>query len=223
MIVDYDLPDVNRLPKLAAIKYVQSRDAFEEVLLKDKELEEVFDGVVYQTCLRTVREVFASDLVDAIKSITINGYVDFIDRTNGKPARSCIVSLQATKKAIDDIDFDAVDPKACFRALKGVGSAKLSGMSAVIPILKLNRVDDRFVPGRDVIDNIDQAVNIATIPWEDFEHLVRDIFEKEFSTPGGEVKITRASRDHGVDAIAFDPDPIRGARLLFRRSATRTL
>jgi restriction system protein len=216
MVVDYDLPDVERIPKLAGIKYVQVRDALEEVYLKDKELDELFEGIVYQTCLRTVREVFASDLIDAIKSLTFNGYVDFIDRTNGKPARSCIVSLQATKKAIDEIDFNAVDPKACFRALKGVGSAKLSGMAAVIPILKLNRVDNRFVPARDVIDNIDQAVNIAAIPWEDFEHLVRDIFEKEFSTPGGEVKITRASRDHGVDAIAFDPDPIRGGKIVIQ-------
>jgi restriction system protein len=160
--------------------------------------------------------VFASDLIDAIKSLTFNGYVDFIDRTNGRPARSCIVSLQSTKLAIVNIDFAAVDPKACFRALKGAGSAKLSGMAAVVPILKLNRVDERFVPARDVINNIDAAVNIAAIPWDDFEHLVRDVFEKEFSSPGGEVKITRASRDHGVDAIAFDPDPIRGGKIVIQ-------
>jgi restriction system protein len=89
-------------------------------------------------------------------------------------------------------------------------------MAAVVPILKLNRIDDRFVPARDVIDNIDRAVNIAAIPWEEFEHLVREIFEKEFSTPGGEVKITRASRDHGVDAVAFDPDPIRGGKIVIQ-------
>jgi restriction system protein len=89
-------------------------------------------------------------------------------------------------------------------------------MAAVVPILKLNRVDDRFVPARDGIDSVDTEVNIAAIPWEDFEHLVRDVFEKEFSSPGGEVKITRASRDHGVDAIAFDPDPIRGGKIVIR-------
>ncbi len=216
MVVNYDLPDVSRLPKMAAVKYIQTRDEFESIRLKDRELDEIFETVVYQTCLRTIIEIFASDLIDAIQSVTLNGYVDFIDKANGRPARACIVSLQATKSAIENIDFSAVDPKSCFRALKGVGSSKLSGMVAVVPILKMSRVDERFVPARDVIDSIDRAVNIASIPWEDFEHLVRDVFEKEFSSSGGEVKITRASRDHGVDAIAFDPDPIRGGKIVIQ-------
>jgi restriction system protein len=61
-----------------------------------------------------------------------------------------------------------------------------------------------------------ETTNIAAIPWEEFEYLVRDLFEKEFSQDGGEVKITRASRDQGVDAIAFDPDPIRGGKIVIQ-------
>jgi restriction system protein len=49
--------------------------------------------------------------------------------------------------------------------------------------------------------------------WEDFEHLVREIFEKKFSRDGIEVKVTQSSRDKGVDAIAFDPDPLRGGKI----------
>jgi restriction system protein len=52
--------------------------------------------------------------------------------------------------------------------------------------------------------------------WEDFEHLVREVFEQEFSKNGGEVKITRASRDGGVDAVAFAPDPIRGGKIVIQ-------
>ena len=52
--------------------------------------------------------------------------------------------------------------------------------------------------------------------WEDFEHLVRELFEKEFTSNGGEVKVTQASRDGGVDAIAFDPDPIRGGKIVIQ-------
>jgi restriction system protein len=52
--------------------------------------------------------------------------------------------------------------------------------------------------------------------WEDFEHLIREVFEKEFSQSGGEVKVTQASRDGGVDAIAFDPDPIRGGKIVIQ-------
>lgn len=216
MVIDYDLPSVEKIPKLSSVRYIQSKSAFQSLELKDREVDQLYENAVYQTCLRTLREVFSSDLIDAIKSLTFNGYVDYIDRATGRPARSCIISIQATKDAIDGIDFDAVEPKACFRALKGAGSAKLSGMAAVVPILKLNRVDERFVPAREVITGLNEAINIAAIPWEDFEHLVRDVFEKEFSSPGGEVKITRASRDHGVDAVAFDPDPIRGGKIVIQ-------
>jgi len=52
--------------------------------------------------------------------------------------------------------------------------------------------------------------------WEDFEHLIRELFEREFKTSGGEVRVTQASRDGGVDAIAFDPDPIRGGKIVIQ-------
>ena len=52
--------------------------------------------------------------------------------------------------------------------------------------------------------------------WEDFEHLIREIFEKEFTSTGGNVKVTQSSRDGGVDAIAFDPDPIRGGKIVIQ-------
>jgi restriction system protein len=52
--------------------------------------------------------------------------------------------------------------------------------------------------------------------WEDFEHLIRELFEEEFAKGGGEVKVTRASRDGGVHAVAFDPDPIRGGKIVIQ-------
>ena len=48
---------------------------------------------------------------------------------------------------------------------------------------------------------------LPLMDWLDFENLIREVFEKEFSKGGGEVKITQASRDGGVDAVAFNPIP----------------
>jgi restriction system protein len=42
------------------------------------------------------------------------------------------------------------------------------------------------------------------------------LFEAEFAVSGGEVKVTQASADKGVDAIAFDPDPIRGGKIVIQ-------
>ena len=62
------------------------------------------------------------------------------------------------------------------------------------------------------------------MPWEDFEHLVAQLFEWEFAKNGIEVKVTRASRDRGVDAILFDPDPLRGGKYVLQaKRYTRTV
>lgn len=65
-------------------------------------------------------------------------------------------------------------------------------------------------------DKLDESVNLAAIDWQDFENLICEIFAEEFNANGGEVKITQASRDGGVDAIAFDPDPIRGGKIVIQ-------
>src|SRR5262249_44024656 len=80
----------------------------------------------------------------------------------------------------------------------------------------IDKDDDRFVESREVLGQLGSEDNLAAMDWEDFEHLIRELFEKEFSGSGGEVRVTQASRDRGVDAIAFDPDPIRGGKFIIQ-------
>jgi restriction system protein len=80
--------------------------------------------------------------------------------------------------------------------------------------MTLNKDDKRIIQSKDI--QINEGTNLASMDWDDFEHLVRELFEKEFSQNGGEVKVTQASRDGGVDAIAFDPDPIRGGKIVIQ-------
>jgi restriction system protein len=54
------------------------------------------------------------------------------------------------------------------------------------------------------------------MPWQEFEHLIATLFNKIFQSFGGEVRVTRSSRDYGVDAKAFDPDPIRGGTIIIQ-------
>ena len=51
---------------------------------------------------------------------------------------------------------------------------------------------------------------------------VRELFDKMFNVNGGEVKVTQASHDGGVDAIAFDDDPIRGGKFVIQETTTAT-
>ncbi|MDM8102781.1 restriction endonuclease [Oceanobacillus oncorhynchi] len=176
----------------------------------------MYDKLLYQIALRSIHELYEADEVGAVESIVFNGWVNSIDKATGKDVNACILSVQAMKSEFMEIDLSKVDPKMCFKNLKGVGSSKLSSLSPIAPIIKLDRNDPRFVSVYDIADTLDDTENLAAMDWQDFEHLIRELFEKEFNQSGGEVKITRASRDGGVDAVAFDPDPIRGGKIVIQ-------
>ena len=216
LIVDYSLPDIESIPTLKSVKYIISRDEFSETHLSAAALNKLYDNLLYQIALRTMHELYEADVVDAIKSIVFNGWVNSVDKATGQNANSCIMSLQATKNEFLSINLEKVDPKACFKQLKGVGSSKLHGLSPIAPIININKEDRRFISAYTVADEVGETNNLAAMDWQDFENLIREVFEKEFVRSGGEVKITRASRDGGVDAIAFDPDPIRGGKIIIQ-------
>jgi restriction system protein len=216
MVVDYFLPSPDDVPKLKEVKYAPSKDELTEVQLQEAAFNKLYDSLLYQIALRSIHEVYESDQIDAVASIVFNGWVRSVDRGTGKLVTACVLSVQASRVEFQQIDLKHVDPKQCFKTLKGVGSSKLHGLSPIAPILQLNKDDKRFVSSYSVSGDIDQHTNLAAMDWEDFEHLIRELFEKEFSQNGGEVKITQASRDGGVDAVAFDPDPIRGGKMVIQ-------
>lgn len=216
LIVEYILPSTEHLPTLKEVKYIQSRDDFKEIHLSKTAKNKMYDNLIYQITLRTIHELFEADDIDAIQSIVFNGWVKSIDKATGKKIESCILTIQTAKNEFEEINLEHVDPKLCFKNLKGIGSSKLHSLTPVAPILQINREDSRFITSYAVADTLDESVNLAAMDWEDFEHLIRELFEKEFNQSGGEVKVTHASRDGGVDAIAFDPDPIRGGKIVIQ-------
>lgn len=216
LIVEYLLPSLDELPTLTEVKYVAARNEFAEKHLPEAQKIKLYDEVIYQAALRTIHELYEADTIDALSTIVFNGYVTPLNRATGHLETNCIMSMQAKRNEFLAINLNAVEPKTCFKQLKGFAAAKLSSMTAVPPLVKLNKEDNRFVDSFDVANTLDEGVNLAAMDWEDFEHLIRELFEKEFAANGGEVKVTQASRDGGVDAVAFDPDPIRGGKIVIQ-------
>lgn len=214
LIVEYRLPDISEMPKYKESKFVSGEVRNKEISLTES--NKIYDKFIYDITLRTIYELLDADSVNAIESINFNGWVHSKDKATGKNITNCIVSVQVDKATFLDLDLSNVDSKICFKSLKGLSGSKLHLMTPIKPILNINTNDKRFIEAKEIADNIDDSTNLATMDWEDFEYLVREIFEKEFSVNGGEVKITQASRDGGVDAIAFDPDPIRGGKIVIQ-------
>ena len=216
LIVECRLPSPEHIPRVKEVKYVQSRDEFVESRLADSAFNKMYDDLLYKIALRSIYVLYDADVAEAIDSIVFNGWVNSIDKATGQQIRPCVLSVQAGRDEFLSINLAQVDPKACFRELKGIAASKLHALSPVPPVMTIDREDARFVAGHEVGESLDESENIAAMDWQDFEHLIRELFEKEFSAGGGEVNVTRASRDYGVDAIAFDPDPIRGGKIVIQ-------
>jgi restriction system protein len=216
LIVSFWLPAPADIPRVVEHKYVASRKEIKPVEMKQKEFEAFYDDVIHQIALRTFHEVFVADYAQRVEAVVFNGWVRGIDRKTGNPFTSCVLSCEASRKQYAELDLAHVWPKECIRGLKGITAGPLVMLAPVKPIMELKRDDDRFVESKEVLDQVRPEDNLAAMEWEDFEHLVRELFEKEFAQTGGEVRVTQASRDRGVDAIAFDPDPIRGGKFVIQ-------
>ena len=216
LIIEYQLPPLECFPNVKEAKYIATRKEIKESYISESQLNKMFDEGMYKITLRTIHEIFEADSVNAIDAISFNGWVKSINKATGKDENNCILTIQVKKDEFLEINLSRIDPKASFKNLKGVACSKLSSLTPVQPILQISKSDKRFVEGYDVVNTIDNSTNLAAMDWEDFEHLIRELFEKEFQSNGGEVKITQASKDGGVDAIAFDPDPIRGGKIVIQ-------
>ncbi|WP_019123772.1 restriction endonuclease [Brevibacillus massiliensis] len=216
IIVNYHLPSPDQVPNITEYKYVVSKKEIVPKKMKAKEFEQFYNSIVFQTTLRTIHEIFESDYTRAIQVVVFNGWVNYIDESNGLEVTSCIITVQTTREEFERINLSLINPQKCIQSLKGLYAGSLINLGPVKPIMNINTDDSRFVESKDVLSELNSYENLATMPWEEFEHLVRGLFAKMFSEDGAEVNVTRASRDGGVDAIAFDPDPIKGGKFVIQ-------
>lgn len=216
LLIDYRLPLPTDMPTTKTVRYNATSGEFSTTSISQTDSKALYDGMCYQACLRTISDTFRGDKPKNIETIVFNGNVEAVNAATGKKAVETIMSILVGRDSVAGIDFKNVDPKACFKALKGVSASSLAGLAAVAPVITFNKADKRFIKAEDVELVDDGSVNLAAMGWEEFEHLVRQVFEREFASRGGEVKITQSSADGGVDAIAFDPDPITGGKIVIQ-------
>lgn len=218
LLVNYPLPSLDYVSylKIKEIKYNHLNRLVTIKKISHKEFNYLYETLLYQSVLKSIYEIYSYNNHTVIDCVVYNGWVDSIDPATGLFVNKCILSIAANRDEFNQIDLLHVDAKACFRRLKGIAASKLHSLTPIAPILNLRKDDKRFIDSHAIIDSIQEAQNLSSMEWADFEHLIRELFEREFAKFGGEVKVTRASRDGGVDAVAFDPDPIRGGKIVIQ-------
>jgi len=213
LVVAYDLPEFDQVvPAIKSVKYVKASDSFTESARPESQRRTMYADAVAQTTLRSLHEIFASDIAGHVETVVFNGYVESIDRGTGKPIRPCIITVRTTREVFLDIDLKHVDPLVCLRSLNASVSKSAAELAPVRPVLELNMSDPRFIKEDDVLSTLDQRPNLMDLTPGEFESLITNLFQ----AMGLETRQTQASRDGGVDCVAFDPRPIFGGKVVIQ-------
>jgi restriction system protein len=72
--------------------------------------------------------------------------------------------------------------------------------------------DPRFVTEQQVLETLDTRPNLMELTPSEFESLITNLFEQV----GLDTKLTQASRDGGVDCVAYDARPILGGKVVIQ-------
>lgn len=212
IVINYKLPNKEDFLTIKEYKYIVKSNEITSKPYPENYITKAYENALYSICLRSIYEIYHLTEDDSVCSVTFNGYINHVNRSVGKKESKYILSLSVTREQYNNLEIRGVDPKLCFKSLKGVSASKLADIVAITPIVTFDKNDKRFIESKNV--NLSSGTNLAVIEWTEFEHLVRELFELEFSKVGGEVMVTQASRDGGVDAIIFDPDPLRGGKIV---------
>ena len=212
LVVERDLPPFGIVPEVGAYKYVKTKDEVTTTARPVTQRRILYTSVVAQTMLRTLHELFGADRAGHLETIVVNGYVDAIDPATGQPTRTCVATVRATRETFVQINLAHVEPVACLKALNASVSKSPSELAPVRPVLEFDMVDPRFVAQADVLTDLDRRPNLMDLTPSEFESLIANLFGKM----GLETRQTQASRDGGVDCVAYDPRPILGGKVVIQ-------
>lgn len=210
--VDYMLPDISVVPEEKGYKYTKARDTIDATTESATRRRAMYSSLIAQSALRILHEIFEADRRGHVETVALNCMVDTIDRATGARVTPCLVSVRATAQVFNAINLRAIDPAACLKGLAASMSPNPAELAPVRPVLELRMVDPRFVTEADVLSELDQRPNLMELTPGEFESLITNLFTRM----GLEARMTQASRDGGVDCVAYDPRPIFGGKVVIQ-------
>ncbi|WP_185893338.1 restriction endonuclease [Streptomyces sp. WAC08241] len=205
-VLDWDLPGYEVVPETKGVKYLPGTDQEKEVARPVTQRRALYRGVIAQSVLLAVRELFAADRFGALESVALNGYVGGVDPATGLASRVCVASVVVGRQDFDRLNLELVAAVDCLTgALGGRLSAKPEERIAVAPL----RTPDQ-VGGDVVVQGDGEEPDLLSMDPIAFEGLVAELFRAR----GLQAVTTRRSNDGGVDVEALDPDPISGGSIV---------
>jgi len=215
LVVDYELPTISVVPTMSEFRII--REQIVEKARKSTEIKSIYQDIIAAVALRTIHELFAADSHGYIEVICFNGFIRTVDPANGQDIRPYLISVRATRQKFSQIDLRRVDKAICLKNLGAQVSRSPNEAQPVKPIVEFRMSDPRFVDQADLVSGLSAATNLMDLNPFEFEQLVANLF----SQMGLDSKLTRSSRDGGVDCIAYDRRPVLGGKVVIQAKRYR--
>jgi restriction system protein len=213
LVVEFELPAFSEaVPVVEKFRYVKKTDEIIEAKRNEKLRHAIYSNVIAQAVLRCLYDVFHADKQTVAETVVLNAHVSTVDPATGHKIHPCLISVRTSRDRFLDLDLRYVDPISCLKDLKASVSSQPGELVAVKPILEFNMIDPRFIQEADILSTLDDRPNLMELSPSEFESLITNLF----SQMGLETKLTQASRDGGVDCVAFDSRPVLGGKVIIQ-------
>ncbi len=223
LAVEWYLPSVEIVPEQKAFRHVKTRKVVEPTARPLPEIRQIYQRVIAQVALRTLREVFDSAPDEMISTIVFNGRVHAVDPLTGQKIRPHLITLRATREQFRPLVLDEpkFKPVECVRRyLFADVSPHPDELIPVEPVMPYSMADPRIIDPVDVISDIDKRPNLLELSPKEFEDFIQNLFAKM----GFDTKLYQATGDGGIDCVAYDPHPITGGKFIVQAKLyTRTV
>jgi len=210
LVVEREMPAVDVIPAPLTFRYVKAKDLIESSPRSAGQIKGLYAGLVARFALRTLNALARADRGDAVDTVVLSCFVNTIDPATGHQIRPCLLTVRVGTTTFREIELAKVDPIACLRGLNAQVSPSPHELQPVRPIVDFNMVDHRFISTTDVLSTLDTRPNLAELSPGEFEALITNLFSKM----GLETRLTQASRDGGVDCVAWDMRPVVGGKVI---------
>jgi restriction system protein len=211
IIADIDLPLLEAIPELASCEYLVTKKTLRYKKLTTSARNELYQLVIAQMALRTLRSVFTADRDRVVRAVACNGYVDTINSATGRPAHWCLVSVKVARDEFEELDLARVKPLDCLTYLHAKVSQAPEKCQPVQPIIEYPWDDLPYSDEIDAVGVLDTVQNLLELDGFEFEQLMLQLFQAipEFH----EVRRTRSRADGGIDLVAVNTTPFVGGRV----------
>jgi len=212
LVIELELPTFDVIPEDREYRYIKTRDDIKPMALPATERRRLYASLIAQVALAALRAAFRADTHEVVDTIVLNGHVHTIDKRTGQHIHPCLLTVRTTRERFEQLNLALVDPTECLKGLTASVSKSPAEMLPVRPVIDFDMVDPRFVSEENVLGNLDTRPNLMDLTPSEFESLITNLFEKM----GLETRLTQASRDGGVDCVAYDSRPIFGGKVVIQ-------